>query len=531
MANYYHQLSLKDTFSDCKDMFIYDVPSFFQLLEQHFDISLFIPQTFYHAFYQHLGRKRDYPLTAFLSALILQKIFPIPTDSLLILLLHLCKELREFCGFSKVPDAPLFTRFKLGFAGHIELMFQQMVDYTEPICQQIDSSLAQILTFDTSGIELFVTENNPKTLNALIRKLKAFYKDNPDVDPYKMAYGLMPSQAASCPDAKQQYINGHFCYADKSAILTNGLGIIRHITFLDDDFKTVHPELVIDKKSHSPDEDKSIGDATCLKPVLSDFFSLHPDFHPDTFLGDSSFDTIETYGMLMNDFHFSKALIPYNPRNESSLKKVGYSEYGYPTCPNDPSLAMKYRGITREKGRAERIKWICPKVHMVKGKYVCDCKNPCSNAAKGRTTYTYENLDFRMFPGIQRDSEEWDSLYKIRTIVERAIDHLKINMCVAGRKSRSHITTKADVFLAGIASQLTVIVAHRMNCPQYIRTSTCPFISLYVALTPFPTFGTSQNLHALLHPYWVDKVITHFSSSGIHTPFETPSISRFKPRN
>ena len=356
MANNYHQLSLKDTFSDCKDMFIYDVPSFFQLLEQHFDISLFIPQTFYHAFYQHLGRKRDYPLTAFLSALILQKIFPIPTDSLLILLLHLCKELREFCGFSKVPDAPLFTRFKLGFAGHIELMFQQMVDYTEPICQQIDSSLAQILTFDTSGIELFVTENNPKTLNALIRKLKAFYKDNPDVDPYKMAYGLMPSQAASCPDAKQQYINGHFCYADKFAILTNGLGIIRHITFLDDDFKTVHPELVIDKKSHSPDEDKSIGDATCLKPVLSDFFSLHPDFHPDTFLGDSSFDTIETYGMLMNDFHFSKALIPYNPRNESSLKKVGYSEYGYPTCPNDPSLAMKYRGITREKGRAERIK-------------------------------------------------------------------------------------------------------------------------------------------------------------------------------
>lgn len=470
MANYYHQISLKDTFSDCKDLFIYDVPSFFQLLEQHFDISLFIPPTFYHAFYQHLGRKRDYPLTAFLSALILQKIFPIPTDSLLILLLHLCRELREFCGFSKVPDAPLFTRFKLGFAGHIELMFQQMVDYTEPICQQIDSSLAQILTFDTSGIELFVTENNPKTLNALIRKLKAFYKDNPDVDPYKMAYGLMPSQAASCPDAKQQYINGHFCYADKFAILTNGLGIIRHITFLDDDFKTVHPELVIDKKSHSPDEDKSIGDATCLMPVLSDFFSLHPDFHPDTFLGDSSFDTIETYGMLMNDFHFSKALIPYNPRNESSLKKVGYSEYGYPTCPNGPSLAMKYRGITREKGRAERIKWICPKVHMVKGKYVCDCKNPCSNAAKGRTTYTYENLDFRMFPGIQRDSEEWDSLYKIRTIVERAIDHLKINMCVAGRKSRSHITTKADVFLAGIASQLTVIVAHRMNCPQYIRS-------------------------------------------------------------
>lgn len=470
MAVKYHQISLKDTFSDCKDMFADDVPSFFQLLAQHFDISLFIQPSFYHAFYQTLGRKRTYPLTGFLSALILQKIFPVPTDSLLILLLKLCRELRSFCGFSKVPDASLFTRFKTAFADHIELMFQQMVDYTEPICQQIDSSLAQLLAFDTSGIELYVAENNPKTLNALIRKLKAYYKDKPDVDPYKMAYRLMPSQAASCSDAKQQYINGHFCYADKFVILTNGLGIIRHITFLDDDFKTAHPELAVEKKSDSPDEDKSIGDAASLKPVLSDFFSLHPGFHPDTFLGDSSFDTIETYGMLLNDFHFSKALIPYNHRNESSLKKVGYNEYGYPTCPNDPSLSMKYCGITREKGRADRVKWICPRIHTVHGEYVCNCKVPCTTARKGRTTYTYENLDFRMFPGIQRDSDEWNSLYKIRTIVERAIDHLKINMCVAGRKSRNHTTTKADVFLAGIASQLTVIVAHSMNCPQYIRS-------------------------------------------------------------
>ncbi len=94
-------------------------------------------------------------------------------------------------------------------------MFQHMLDYTEPICLAIDSALASTLTFDTSGIELYVTENNPKTLNSLIRRLKFYYKNKPDVDPYKMAYGLMPSCAASSPDAKQQYINSHFCYADK----------------------------------------------------------------------------------------------------------------------------------------------------------------------------------------------------------------------------------------------------------------------------------------------------------------------------
>lgn len=69
-----------------------------------------------------------------------------------------------------------------------------------------------------------------------------------------------------------------------------------------------------------------------------------------------------------------------------------------------------------------------------------------------------------------RDSEEWVSTYKIRTIVERSINHFKNNMYIAGRKNRNHTTTKADVFLAGIASQLTVIVAYRMNRPKYIRS-------------------------------------------------------------
>ena len=103
------------------------------------------------------------------------------------------------------------------------------------------------------------------------------------------------------------------------------------IVFLndDEDFKAAHPELPVEKKSDSPDEDKSVGDSKALVPVLTDFFTLHPDFHPDTFLGDSAFDSAELYDFLINDFHFSKALILYNPRNESSLKKVGYNEYGF----------------------------------------------------------------------------------------------------------------------------------------------------------------------------------------------------------
>jgi hypothetical protein len=316
----------------------------------------------------------------------------------------------------------------------------------------------------------YVKENNPKTLNSLIRNLKSYYKDKPDVDPYKMAYGLMPSCAVSAPNAKQQYINGHFCYAEKLAVLTNGLGIIRHIAFLDDEFKEAHPELVVEKKLDSPDEDKTISDSNALAPVLEDYFSLHPTFWPDIFMADSAFDSIDTYGLLKDGCGFSKVLIPINSRNESSLPKVGYNDYGYPTCPSDQYLPMKYLGLTREKGRADRFKWGCPYMRMLKGKWICDCQDPCSTAKYGRTTYTYDNLDFRMFPGLQRDSDEWRSLYKTRTAAERAINHFKINMCNAGRKSRNNDTTKADVFLAGIASQLSAIIAFRLNRPELIRS-------------------------------------------------------------
>ncbi len=469
-TKYFSQLSLAEHFQDCRSFFESDTPAFFELLKKHINLFDFIPNSFYTAFYKSLGRNRGYPLHGFVASLLFQKIFSIPSDSLLIIFLSLCKELREFCGFTKVPDASKFTRFKQYFLPYLEQMFSALVDYTEPICMEIDSTLASIITFDTTGIELYVKENNPKTVNALIKKLKTFYKNNPNVDPYKMAYGLMPTQAEASSHAKQMYINGHFCYADKLSIITNGLGIIRHIAFLDDEFKSQHPDIIVDKKTDSPDEDKSIGDSSALKPVLDDFFFLHPDVKPQTFLGDSAFDTIDTYSFLKNDFHFQKVIIPYNIRNESTLKQVGYNEYGYPVCPNNSSLPMKYRGICREKGRSDRIKWTCPKTFFKKGKYICGCKKPCSTATKGRTTYTYQNMDFRMFPGIQRDSEEWIELYKIRAVVEKSINHLKNNMCIAGRKSRNHLTTKADVFIAGIASQFTVILASRLKYPQYIRS-------------------------------------------------------------
>ena len=102
----YKQLSLNDIFQDCQNKFENDKPAFLSLLEQHINLDEIIPVTFYNHFYASTGRTRKYSLQALLWALIIQRIFSIPTDELLLVFLAYSKPLRDFCGFTKVPTLP-----------------------------------------------------------------------------------------------------------------------------------------------------------------------------------------------------------------------------------------------------------------------------------------------------------------------------------------------------------------------------------------------------------------------------------------
>lgn len=121
----------------------------------------------------------------------------------------------------------------------LQSIFDHLVELTKPICQRIDKQKASMMLFDASGIEAWATENNPKYANRIIKQLKSFKKANrldDSFDPYKAIYGSMPSHAATNPAIHQMYINGHFCYAFKFGIITNGLGIVRDISFYNKDF-------------------------------------------------------------------------------------------------------------------------------------------------------------------------------------------------------------------------------------------------------------------------------------------------------
>ena len=477
----YKQLSLAEIFQDCQKKFEEDKFSFLSLLEQNINLDELIPISFRNHFYASTGRHRKYPLKAFIWALFIQRIFSIPTDSLLILFLKYSKELRDFCGFSKVPDASKFTRFKQDFLLDLQSMFDNLVDVTEPICQKIDADLASMTIFDTSGIEAFVTENNPKFANRIIAQLKAFAKakgfDN-SYDPYKAAYKNMPSHSSANPEIKQLYINGHFCYVYKFGLITNGLGIVRDITFYNKDFLASHPDIVVEKKSDSPDEDKSLSDSKALIPVLIDFFIKHPLINPKTFLGDSAFDTIEIYKALFtNDFlGFDKAYIPLNKRSDLKYEDYTLNEDGIPCCPHDQTLPMKPEGNTSHlRSGIKSFKFVCPKMNWGKcedGKHrrICHCENPCTTSSCGRMVYVYPEKNYRTYPGVLRGTPEWDKTYKTRVVVEKAINHFKDSYCVAGRKTQNEKTLHADLLISGISQLITVVLADKIHQHQYIRS-------------------------------------------------------------
>ena len=466
MRNKSEQMSLFDTYKGVTASMEEDKPKLFRLLDEHIDWDTLVPPRFYMAFYQNTGRPRKYPLVAFLKSLVLQKIFCYVNDSVLLVTLRHSREMRKFCGFSKVPDAAKLTRFKQDFLPYIMEVFERLVELTEPICREMDAELAGSLIYDTTGIESYVAENNPKFFSSKLRQAKLMAKTNPNTDPYRAVYGLLPDCAAASPAVKQQYINGHFCYAQKAGLLTNGLGIVRHIAFFDDAFKKSHPEIPIDKRTDNPDADKELGDSRTLLPVLRDFKLRHPGLHYKTFLGDAAFDSYDTYSALLREFQFERAVIPMSRRNTAGKLVAHLDENGIPLCPNDGSQ-LKFHSVCGGKNRSMRLKFICPETERVKSPngttWRCRCDQPCSASAYGRCVYIYPDADLRLYPGILRGSDQWAALYAKRTAVERSIGSFKHVLGLEQRKTSNSLTTNADLYLAGIVQLLCVVLADALH--------------------------------------------------------------------
>ena len=456
------QLSLTDIYSNLDEYFDKDKPKLINLFQENIDLEQLIPQSFFNHYYAATGHPREYSLVSMICALILKSILSITDTTLLLNILNLSNELREFCGFgNKVPDASQFSRFKINFEKDLENFFHSLVEITQPICQEINSELSNILINDTTGIEAYVKENNPKLFDNLFRQAKKLEKADPTFNAHSFTCSRMPKQSYANDDIKLSYINGHYCYALRVSVLTNGLGIIQGFDFADE------PDIDI-SNADTASEAKDEYDAKSLIPTLKSFFTLH-DFKYKYFIGDAGFDAVDNYKYLVKEH----SMIPIIPlRRVPSLPKPGFNELGIPTCPKDNSLTMKFDGITREKGRADRIKWLCPKSKKarINGKttYTLSCDNPCTESRCGRVCQIPINNDYRMNTAVPRNSDLWTTLYKIRTIIERANFMVKYPMTLNYTKLSNTKSLKSEFIISAITQQIVLLISNAINKTEHI---------------------------------------------------------------
>ena len=398
-----------------------------------------------------------------LCALILKSILSIADTSLFLYLLYLCSELRELCGFTKIPHPSQFSRFKIVFLKDIETFFNHLVSLTEPLCKEINPYLTSILITDTTGFEAYVTENTPRYFDSILRTARKSQKNNPTYNAHSFACSKMPKAASSNPDIPLSYLNSHYGYYLKTAFTANALGIIRYVDFYG------HPSLDITSAA-SPQDHKDDYDAKPLIPVFKNFFSLHPSFSYKYFLGDAGFNTVDNYKLLFKD----KDIIPIIPlRNKSSSISPGFNESGIPTCPYDTSSPMKYDGINKHAGRVARIKWLCRKCYKSKDKnhkttYTLSCDNPCTTSKCGKIYNVPFHNNYRLFTAVPRDSQRWIKLYKLITIIERTNFIVKYPMSLHYTKLRDIHSLKSEIIMAAIVQQIVVLMAYATSSTKHI---------------------------------------------------------------
>lgn len=105
-----------------------------------------------------------------------------------------------------------------------------------------------------------------------------------------------------------------------------------------------------------------------------------------------------------------------------------------------------------------------------KGKCYHTCENPCTDKKSGRMTYVYPDKDFRLYPGVQRNSSEWDETYPIRACIERSIASFKCNPCIEQPRTVNTTTMRSELYLTAISKLINVILAYAINKPEYIRS-------------------------------------------------------------
>jgi hypothetical protein len=478
----WEQMSFEEQMSKIRTMPNSNPEKFIELLETHFDLPTFIPRSFYSAYYNSPTNDREHSLESMLSILLLMQFLYYASFPNFIVLLTFSPKIRGFCRLTegKIPEESCISKFKTAFDKELKALFDNMALHVMNIFTEYNTALpnnspkkglSEEIIYDTTGLKPKVKENNPKTTSSEIKKqskYKEYLLNKGDAgaktfNVYEAAYRNLPKTASANPAIKLDYANGHFGYFYKFGVISNGFGVPLHIHFLDDDFYKSLPDTF-----DSPEDAKYTFDNASLCPVLSSFGKNIGNNKFTTFLADSEFDSYDNYSFL-NEFGFSKVVIPINSRNSKPLiAKIPVSSEGIPCCPKDNDALFKAAGYANGKNRSFRLKYVCPCSKITKGKWASSCEHKCRKTNSTITSYVYPKGDLRLFSGVLRGSDEWNRLYKRRSVIERAIASFKSHPALALPKTYNTASLRSDVFLNASSKLITVILAFALGHVNFL---------------------------------------------------------------
>jgi len=95
---------LAEVFEDCQNKFNNDKYQFLSLLDESINLDEIVSVSFVIHFHASIRRHQNHQLYPMLKAFLINRIFSILIDMLLIIFLKYSQELRDFYGFGIVPD-------------------------------------------------------------------------------------------------------------------------------------------------------------------------------------------------------------------------------------------------------------------------------------------------------------------------------------------------------------------------------------------------------------------------------------------
>lgn len=167
----------------------------------------------------------------------------------------------------------------------------------------------------------------------------------------------------------------------------------------------------------------------------------------DKILLDAAHDAEAIYQLI--DHQNQEPIIDLNKRGKKNIDAgsgIQISPEGIPICPKGKK--MKPNGFDKSQNRQ---KWRCSRT--------CGC----STAKYGRTFHTHSKDNLRLFPKTCRETEQWKTIYKRRTSIERSNKREKIDYHLELGCHRSTMMWYIRIYGIMMCQHIDAWYAHRKD--------------------------------------------------------------------